>query len=589
MIPTLPQNETDPRRRSQAVEQAREEYRFNYDHVASLPLADVVPKGERASLAWTKQVADIMVTTFINSQRAMSETRGFRGPRDRQKYMLDLGKKHGARGFFDQMVTEARMGVGDIKVDSIAEYEQLFQAFRQPQAAKWCHSDYYFAWLRVAGPNPTVLTRLAEVPDHLALTDEHYQAVMTDGDSIARALAEHRLYICDYAALVAHECGTYPLDRQKYIAAPMAVFAVPRGHYEGRALVPIAIQLGQTPDTPLVVPSDGVAWDIAKSLTNCADGNIHQAMAHLARTHFVIEPFAVSMPRNLSERHPLHVLLKPHFEGTIAINNSAHTSLIAPEGGVDAVMSGTIEASRRAVVAAWREFHFTDSFLDTALAARGVGDGQALPYYPYRDDGRLLWTAIESFVGDYVDVYYQDHAAVRADAELQAWMAEMVADDGGRMPSVGKDGGIPDKSTLVGLLSNIIFIAGPQHAAVNFPQLELMSFAPFYPLACFSPVPTHKHGLTHNDWLALLPPLDVAQFQMNLGHLLGQVHYTQLGRYPEGILGLGQYFDDKRVEPALDAFMEALDEAEEEIDKRNSMRTPYRYLKPSQVPQSINI
>ena len=38
---------------------------------------------------------------------------------------------------------------------------------------------------------------------------------------------------------------------------------------------------------------------------------------------------------------------------------------------------------------------------------RGVADRKKLPYFPYRDDGGLVWKQVKSFVKDYVRLYVQ--------------------------------------------------------------------------------------------------------------------------------------------------------------------------------------
>ena len=40
------------------------------------------------------------------------------------------------------------------------------------------------------------------------------------------------------------------------------------------------------------------------------------------------------------------------------------------------------------------------------IVARGVGADSALGDYPYRDDGLLVWNAIESWAKAYVRTYY---------------------------------------------------------------------------------------------------------------------------------------------------------------------------------------
>ena len=592
MIPVLPQADSAPGKRESAIAKARESYRWNYEYVAPLPFVDEVPKADKPDKKWLLKVAKELWDITMNSREIMAQSRnhsvstGIKSARRLHKKT----KKGGAKGVLDHLLEVIEMGAGEITATSLDDYDVLYQTFREPLASRWCHSDFYFAHLRLGGPNPMMLHGIEKVPEKFEVENFHFQASMGEHDSLERAGAEGRLFMCDYAGFVDFECGTFPHGRQKYVGAPMALFAMPPGDYDHRFLIPVAIQLQQG-HSPVVIPKDGThAWQIAKSWANCADGNYHQAITHLAHTHLVIEPFVIAMHRNMAPNHPLFVLLNPHFNGTLEINDAAQSSLIAPEGGVDAVLAGTIEASRAAAAAGWKEFHFNDRFPRKELAARQVDDSTRLPEYPYRDDALLLWDAIHDWVEAYVKVYYADDSTVQKDSELQAWIAEVLSKDGGRMRDVGEDGGVETAGYLVDMVTMLIFTAGPQHAAVNFPQLELMSFAPFYPLACYAPLPEDKDGLTQQHWLNMMPPLDMAQYQMILGNLLGEMRYTTLGDYPESwIPCTGKYFKDERVVPAIKAFNKRLDEIEHEIDYRNSLRTYYKYLKPSLVPQSINI
>ena len=71
--------------------------------------------------------------------------------------------------------------------------------------------------------------------------------------------------------------------------------------------------------------------------------------------------------------------------------------------------------------------------------------------------------------------------------------------DGGRFLTV---------YSLTDALTLAIFTASAQHAAVNFPQYQIMSYVPNMPLAAYQPAPTKKDGYTEQDLLAMLPPLD---------------------------------------------------------------------------------
>jgi arachidonate 15-lipoxygenase len=158
-----------------------------------------------------------------------------------------------------------------------------------------------------------------------------------------------------------------------------------------------------------------------------------------------------------------------------------------------------------------------------------------------------------------------------------------VAQDGGRVVGFGEAGGISTLDYLIDAAALIVFTAGVQHAAVNFPQFDLMSYTPNMPLAGYAPAPASTSGHTEQDFLDLLPPLEMASLQLAVLYELGTVHYTTLGEYGP------RYFSDPRVQPALAAFQQELDQIGALIDERNLSRRPYEFLARAGIPQSVNI
>ncbi len=457
---------------------------------------------------------------------------------------------------------------GEGRPTSLADYDAIFATIALPAIRDTYRLDRTFARMRLAGPNPVMLERVREPDRKMPVTEAHYQVAMADSeDSLSRAGAEGRLFQLDFALLDGLLEGTFPGVR-KYMPAPIALFAVPRAG-DDRALRPVAIQTEQrnSAQSPVLTPDAGEAWLVAKNAVQVADGCYHEAVSHLARTHFLVEPFVIATKRQLSERHPLHVLLSPHFEGTLYINDSAQSALIAPEGGVN----------RLAAVIGVHSYPFDDAALESQLVARGVDDPDTLPDYPFRDDGRLLWAAIEAWVSRYLALYYADDDHVQGDYELQAWAAELLSFEGGRVRGFGEEGGIRTRDYLIKVVTTLIFTGSAQHAAVNFPQGSVMSYTPAQPLAAYAPsTPT-------TPLLDVLPPLDQALSQTELGRSLGLAYYTQLGRYAKDT------FEDPRVADPLAAFQADLDRIEAEIHERNKHRDPYTDLLPSKIPQSINI
>jgi arachidonate 15-lipoxygenase len=630
---------------------ARDKYQYNYSHIAPVAMVDKLPKEEIPSLEWWTKVIQVMILIFVNAKMSKrlhwNENQARRNvallfrqelvetfwegdfktrlqliwhllkavPQflwksttldisDWQTLVLSLISQVEQASDREQNILLAlHEGVKE-RVDyerhfqtatSLEEYNQQFVSIDLPAIAAHFQEDECFAYLRVAGPNPTIIERVQScggdvLSQKFPVTNAQYQAVMGSDDSLAQAVAENRLYVADYAILSGAINGTYPNTHQKYIEAPQALFAVPPVGSASQNLRPIAIQCSQEPgpQSPIFTPagndpSERYAWSMAKAVVQVADSNYHEAVAHLGRTHLFISPFVMATHRQLLPTHPLSILLRPHFEGTLNINNGAQSRLMAPKGGVDTNLAATIDCARALTVAGLQTYGFNSAMLPKQLEQRGVADSNALPLYPYRDDALLLWEAIHDWAKAYLSLYYTNDAAVQQDIDLQNWVAELLAFDGGRVVDFGEAGQIQTLSYLIDAVTLIIFTASAQHAAVNFPQGDIMTYAPAMPLAAYAPAPSHSDQ-TEDEYFELLPPLHQAQGQLELCYLLGQVYHTVLGQYD------AQWFVDDRVQSPLQVFQNRLQKIEGAIALRNQTRLyPYPYLQPSKIPQSINI
>jgi arachidonate 15-lipoxygenase len=586
MTPLLPQNDPgiEDRKNELAREQAK--YSYNYLYLPPLAMAAAVPFDDYPTLDWFVLVArrafDVLINT-LEGDFGKQGTYQYDGRLLELKELIEHPNAASIEKTIGAIIRSFEAHVTRSAPSSLEDYNKLFRFIALPAISQTFQEDAVFASMRVAGPNPLVIERLSKLDDRFPVTDAQYQEVMGSQDSLAAAGQEGRLYLADYAAFDGVLNGSFP-SAQKYLAAPLALFAVPQSG-AWRGLAPVAIQCAQRPGprNPIITPSnsDVYNWVMAKSIVQTADGNFHEAVSHLGRTHLVTEPFVIATERQLASTHPVGILLRPHFEGTLFINNAAQEFLIAAQDGVDALLAATIDADRVYAAKSVQNYVFNDAMLPTALKLRGVDDPTHLPVYPYRDDALLIWNVIHKWASDYLAIYYRTDTDVQADFELQNWVAELLSHDGGRIQGVGQDGRVQTRDYLADAVTLIIFTASAQHAAVNYPQSFIMSYAPAMPLAGYAPAPSSARGATLADYLSLLPSLDQAQKQLNITYILGSVYYTRLGDYPT--------FADARVQAPLQAFQKALQQIEEMINQRNQERPPYEFLLPSKIPQSINI
>ncbi|MEM9507744.1 MAG: lipoxygenase family protein [Cyanobacteria bacterium P01_E01_bin.35] len=647
MQPLLPQND-DPAIRNQQLEKQRQDYEWSYyppnlDNDQRTPMVKNLPDQEQPfdKPDWVRDAISIILRVFGN-QSLEDFLAGGSGVKftlygittwiyrfinnvantwfllwllQRAKPLLQWLYRR--RKVSTQNITTPETGIQNARTqnvpsvtidESLKTYRDLFQIIYLPSISDRFQEDRAFAAHRVAGPNPLVIEGVRDqLPANFPVSNEQYQAVMGQEDSLAQAIQEQRLYLADYQIFDGVEAGNFPPEYTKYLCAPLALFAVPQAGNCPQSLVPVAIQCQQNPSAenpiftppPLGTPRDQQwSWLIAKTIVQIADANYHELISHLGRTHLLIEPFIIATARELAPNHPLGILLRPHFEGTLFINDAATVGLINPEGIVDATFGATLTESLRITVQGVRGYplSFNDSMLPTFFEKRRLDDVTTLPDYPYRDDGMLIWDAIHYWVDDYLSIYYQNDQDVIEDTELQNWVQSLIANNGGRMTGFGETSqssagyDIHSKSYLIDAITLLIFTCSAQHAAVNFSQATYMSYSPNMPFAGYFPSPTSATGATMQDYFDLLPPLEQAEAQMNITYTLGSVYYTQLGRYENRDDPDSDYFTDQDVQQPLEAFQNRLREIETIIQDRNAIRpTFYNFLLPSKIPQSTNI
>ncbi len=567
MKPSIPQNDPNKEQRQDHLKRQQKAYLFDFDALSPLALLKDVPAVEQFS---TKYIGErILATSELAANMLAADARTFLDP-----------------------------------LDELQDYEDFFTLLPLPQVAKIYQTDRSFAEQRLSGANPMVL-RLLDASDPRAQTLAPISNFHPLFD-LQQELEQKNIYIADYTGSDEHYRapskiggGSYEKGR-KFLPKPRAFFAWRwTGIRDRGELVPIAIQLDPNPGSHLYTPFDlPVDWLFAKLCVQVADANHHEMSSHLGRTHLVMEPIAIATARQLAKNHPLGLLLKPHFRFMLVNNELARSYLIAPGGPVDDLLSGTLPETMEIAREACSTWSLDEFALPTELKNRGMDDTNQLPHYPYRDDGLLLWNAIETFVSGYLKYFYQTKEAIAQDVELQTWAKELASDKGGKVK--GMPSKIDTVEQLIKIVTTIIFTCGPQHSAVNFPQYEYMSFAANMPLAAYRDIPKitasgNLEVITEKDILRLLPPYKRAADQLKTMFILAAYRYDRLGYYDKSFrelyqMSFNEVFGGTPIEQLVQQFQQNLNMAEQRIDANNQKRViPYFSLKPSLVLNSISI
>lgn len=556
--PSLPAPGAAANHRADGLKKARETYAWDWSWPPGCATLRRLPKEDRYGLDFIAETAALQLRVRANRTALVVEGAELGG-------WTPASVEHALLHPTD-VTEEIARGAPTTHPDSIEDYAKYFALLPSPPLATRLSAhpedaDSLFAWQRVAGANPMALRRASRRPEEL-------DAPPALDAALARAHDLGRLFEVDFSLLHGVTTNRY-LDRQKYLCGARGWFSS-----EGGPLRPMAVQL--EPGGRAFTPADGVAWTMAKYCLQVTDANVHETMEHLGATHMVMEAIGIAARRQLAPSHPVRLLLEHHLVGTFAINESAKTSLVAPEGVIDRVFGARIDLAAGLVRVALDRFSLQDCAPAQALRARGVDDREVLPEFPYRDDVLRVYGAIERFVERYVRIYYADDAAVSADIELRAWVAEVGSPIGGNLRGVRP---VETIAELVTWTANAVHIASAQHAAVNFPQYDCFGWGANAAGACWAPPP--RGEATEAELLAMMPAWDCLMLQTDSVYQLAGVYYGRLGEYR---------FVDPRAVAEVARFIDELRTVERAIEGDDQgRRLSYPYLLPSKIPPSINI
>ncbi len=541
--PTLPQNAPDPKSRVERIDRARDAYAYDFSYaglcfVQSLPVREMFPP------RYLAQGAE--VTVRLEANRAAAK----------------VGSWLHRRG------------------EALDAWSAMFPLLPAPAAMTAWREDWCFAWQRLAGPTPIALARVTALPEALAITDaELARGLGRERASVSEALASHTLFAVDYSLFAGARTGTTD-GHAKFLWAPLVLFSVD-ATFPGQ-LRPIAIQTAgrEGGRRTLYFPWES-DWILARTAANVADENLQGVLVHLGYCHMVVQRFILATHRQLSEDHPLYALLTPHFRTTLAVNQVAKKNVVEPGGVQDRLLAPRIEVQTEILDRGIATLDLASLDPTIEFARRGVGDRASLPLYPFRDDGLPIWEALRRFVEAYVRLYYTSDADVAQDTELAAFVREVGAPEGGRLPVMVAGTQLETVRDVIDLVSRIIYRASAYHAAINDANYDWAAFVPSMPTAAFSELPAR--GEPGEAALAsMLPSSEIGWETITATYQVANLHVTWLGKYDGD-------FEDARVAPLVAAFQADLARIEADGPTRAVGRPmPYTFLIPSKVTASIN-
>ncbi|KAJ5968213.1 hypothetical protein N7501_004461 [Penicillium viridicatum] len=255
-------------------------------------------------------------------------------------------------------------------------------------------------------------------------------------------------------------------------------------------------------------------WRYAKTCVQVSDWFRHEVTAHLTRTHLVEEAIIVSANRQFDPTHPVFMILRPHWQKTLALNASARGILVPSV--ILRIVGFEDKQALNFIQSEYKTYEFKESYVPTDLRNRGFPpeqlDSKKFRNYTYARCVNSMWKKIRTYVNERLLLDYgrgltetELDKKVEADISIRKWWQEMQAPSGADLRSFPE---IKTFEQLVDCVTMCIHIASPQHTAVNYLQDYYQGFVINKPSCLFAPPPTSLKDLlayTETDLIKALP------------------------------------------------------------------------------------
>ena len=461
-------------------------------------------------------------------------------------------------------------------------------------------SDDVFVQKRLAGPCPFLIKLItkhghvgfkwSEIKDRLN-PDYNFdsaleRAIMKKGITLEKAVDDKILY-----ALYHEENNDlktipdyYNSDNNNHtlinVTSPITLFARTS---KGKLKV-VAIQHDYKKTSAVYSPqSENMLWTMAKAMVNSGDLNACQAIWHLSHIHLSASVYCTIFRSHFSNLHPVYQIMLYHCEGTIPHIALTYSTLVAPHKFGHQLFSISNSGYINLTVAGYKKFKYGTLAYDNLIKAHGL-KSKKLKYYPFRDDGKIIWSAFKRFAIAFTNMYYKSDEDVENDKELQSF-ANQISIDGGKGDAYGGKGnivGFPHvfkmKDQMQTFITRFLWQIA-MHGAVNYPLEPWVSFIPLSPTKLYNGVNTFYHAL---------PDRNTTIGSITFAELLGNMRINRIFDYYKKI-------EDKRLSKLIRKYHFHFHNCIQKLLERRNMKRKmkkqmgFQYLEPKWLTNSIHI
>ncbi|CAE7822026.1 unnamed protein product [Symbiodinium microadriaticum] len=467
-------------------------------------------------------------------------------------------------------------------------YKAIYKHSALPAIAdndKW-QEDAVFALQRLNGMFPWFIQRVTDLDKFLAtfpIEEASIKNLIPDNQTLSSLADGGRLYY------VSQECleGATPAH-EHVMTAPTTLFFV----NDLGQLMPLGIQLypKPAPDNPVFTPNDNPnTWLGVKIHVSCADTLVYSLYNHAVYIHFVMSAIWTSANRTLPVEHPVYAFLKPHFWMTLFVTNQVVGSMDKESGAQLKILGIDYSGQNLMVSRCYEKFDFRTYKPEFDFSSRGVNDANKLPNYCYRDDLNKLWEIDYNYVKSMMELFYSSDSDVLNDNELQAWMADLVSEEGAGLHGLPLNGDnkLETRESFYEILASILLTVTSRHSSIINSALQF-GYVPANPSIYRLAAPQDASAaLDLKEVSDSLPPISEAIEGRDLiasaAHFV-PVKINALGHYPVGFtVGWPDGADAN-----IAAWQEALSQLSTEIQTRNeALEFPYAAVDPDNTFNSI--